>query len=49
MASKNRVGHNDRKKASKSLKEKRREKKVRRSPHQADARRQVEELYSHSR
>lgn len=49
MASKNRVGHSDRKKAAKSLKEKRREKRVKRTHHGTEAPRPVEEVYSHSR
>lgn len=49
MATKNRVGHGDRKAPAKSLKEKRREKRAKRSLHQPDAQHSVESVFSQSR
>ena len=48
MATKNRVGHGQRKAAARSLKEKRREKRAKRSLHQTDAQHSVEKVFSHS-
>ena len=47
MATKNRVGHGDRKAPVKSLKEKRREKRSKRL-HQSDPQHSVEKVFSHS-
>lgn len=47
MATKNRVGHGERKAPVKSLKEKRREKRSKRL-HQTDSQHSVEKVFSHS-